>query len=209
MGLGDKIKELYPQLVNEDYTISIGCGKGWHPIILEVCKRIQYSGTRFAQVKEKFGTLRIYMDFYTDGRIALDKIVGMKDGKEVDYKEPDAEVWIRFYDNKDYDLEGSGAKQYHYNPKLDKFYDQDGVEVGGIFDADFVRGRLAQLTGLVDAEPIEEEPVDDVIEWAEKESVKTCEGCGTKEGVTSEGGWIKTLCPTCRNKKNWYDDEED
>ena len=37
-----------------------------------------------------------------------------------------------------------------------------------------------------------------LIEKAEQESGVTCEHCGTKEGVTTEGSWIKTLCPKCR-----------
>jgi hypothetical protein len=40
-----------------------------------------------------------------------------------------------------------------------------------------------------------------VIQEAERESFKTCEYCGTKEDVTVEGGWIKTLCKTCRKKR--------
>jgi hypothetical protein len=40
----------------------------------------------------------------------------------------------------------------------------------------------------------------DIIEEMEKESYKTCEECGTKEKVTTEGdGWLRTLCPGCRS----------
>ena len=42
--------------------------------------------------------------------------------------------------------------------------------------------------------------VFDLISKAEQESFKICEGCGTKENVTTEGGWILTLCKTCRKK---------
>lgn len=37
---------------------------------------------------------------------------------------------------------------------------------------------------------------------AEDESYKICEDCGTRDDVTSEGGWIVTLCGKCRNKKD-------
>ena len=40
--------------------------------------------------------------------------------------------------------------------------------------------------------------VYNLIDNAENDSFKTCEYCGTKENVTTEGGWIKTLCKTCR-----------
>jgi len=61
MNIRDQIEEKYPQLVDE--YISLNCGKGWHPIVLEVCERIKYYGAKFAQIKEKFGALRIYMNF--------------------------------------------------------------------------------------------------------------------------------------------------
>jgi len=114
---------------------------------------------------------------------------------------------IRFFDNKEWNND-DGAKRYYYDPKADKFYDLNDRNEINVFDKEFVKGRLAQLTGLVDADPIEEETISDVITWAEHESTKTCEGCGTKKGVTSEGSWIKTLCPKCRSKKNWMDNEE-
>lgn len=46
---------------------------------------------------------------------------------------------------------------------------------------------------------------DDVfklIQEAEWESGKTCERCGTKENVATEGGWILTLCKKCRKARN-------
>jgi FtsZ-binding cell division protein ZapB len=42
--------------------------------------------------------------------------------------------------------------------------------------------------------------IDDLIYQAEEESYETCEACGSKENVTSEGSWITTLCQKCRNK---------
>lgn len=38
----------------------------------------------------------------------------------------------------------------------------------------------------------------DLIDAAEKESYTICEECGTKENVTTSGGWLKTLCEKCR-----------
>ena len=40
MNIRDQIEEKYPQLVDE--YISLNCGKGWHPIVLEVCERIKF-----------------------------------------------------------------------------------------------------------------------------------------------------------------------
>ena len=40
--------------------------------------------------------------------------------------------------------------------------------------------------------------IENLIDKAEAESYKTCESCGTKEEVASEGSWVTTLCKTCR-----------
>lgn len=36
------------------------------------------------------------------------------------------------------------------------------------------------------------------IHLAEQESYQTCEDCGTKENVSTSGGWLLTLCEECR-----------
>jgi len=38
----------------------------------------------------------------------------------------------------------------------------------------------------------------DMIERMEDLSSEICEECGSAFGVTTEGGWIKTLCADCR-----------
>jgi len=43
--------------------------------------------------------------------------------------------------------------------------------------------------------------VYDLIYKAEQESFKTCEHCGTKKNVTTEGGWLLTLCSVCKNAR--------
>lgn len=43
--------------------------------------------------------------------------------------------------------------------------------------------------------------IDARIHAAELESYQTCERCGSKESVTSEGIWITTLCEKCRCRK--------
>jgi hypothetical protein len=46
-----------------------------------------------------------------------------------------------------------------------------------------------------------EPEVAQIIREAEAESFRICEECGTLENVTSEGDWIKTLCPACRQER--------
>lgn len=45
------------------------------------------------------------------------------------------------------------------------------------------------------------EQIEALVTEAEKEAYKTCETCGTKENVTIEGSWIRTLCRSCREKR--------
>ena len=66
----------------EETCMAWGCehGDGWFPIILGLCEcidlRVKHRGIefRFAQIKEKFGTLRVYCygsDDYIDGAIRM------------------------------------------------------------------------------------------------------------------------------------------
>lgn len=48
----------------------------------------------------------------------------------------------------------------------------------------YVGGSTAEINKLIDV--------------AEEESYKICEDCGSREEVTSEGRWVKTLCKKCR-----------
>jgi len=69
--LEKKLVEQYPDALSEyggdaRYTCmawGFECGNGWHKIIEELCEKIaNIPGFKFAQVKEKFGTLTIYYD---------------------------------------------------------------------------------------------------------------------------------------------------
>ena len=51
----------------------IEVGDGWYDILDELCERIQthcdnngYDEVRFSQIKEKYGTLRVYVNFGSD-----------------------------------------------------------------------------------------------------------------------------------------------
>jgi len=46
-----------------------------------------------------------------------------------------------------------------------------------------------------------QDEVYDLIEKAEMESGKICEECGTQDEVTTEGGWVLTLCKKCRETR--------
>lgn len=178
------------------------CGDGWHGILAEVCRRMQGRGIKIIQAKEKFGGLRIYLNNYAPYRICCLEIVGFKNGEFVDKSTPESDILIKFLDNLEYDPSKMDSGEYFYRPDKDQFYRLRGyLEIVKLKDEDFIKGRLSQLTGLVEAIPIEEEDVNDIIAWAESESFKTCEMCGSKENVTIQGNWIKTLCADCHDKR--------
>jgi formylmethanofuran dehydrogenase subunit E len=44
--------------------------------------------------------------------------------------------------------------------------------------------------------------ISDIINTAEEKSAVTCEECGSNDGVKiRSGGWLRTLCETCYNKR--------
>jgi len=120
--LQQKFQEDFPQFfvdLNGDPTKTcmsaahggIAIGEGWHDLLRTLCEdlsKVAGPDFKFEQIKEKFGTLRIY---------------------------------------------SSGSNE--------------------------------ETNKLIDA--------------AEAASQDICENCGTKEGVTLEGRWIRALCPSCRN----------
>jgi hypothetical protein len=70
-----KFQKKYPNLFDiGGYFISFGFGEGWEPIVDEALQKIQKLNEeldeghkiKIVQVKEKFGGLRIYTNFYTD-----------------------------------------------------------------------------------------------------------------------------------------------
>jgi hypothetical protein len=63
----DRMKLKYPKLFDGVF-ISFGCGEGWEPIVESVLEKLDKMDCEItvAQVKEKFGGLRIYVNNGTD-----------------------------------------------------------------------------------------------------------------------------------------------
>lgn len=68
------ITEVDPTLKNNLMAFGLDCGEGWHPLIKELLDRLQslvnsvspdLNNFRIVQIKEKWGTLRIYTNFST------------------------------------------------------------------------------------------------------------------------------------------------
>lgn len=61
-----------PTLKNNLMAFGFMCGKGWYPLIIELLDKLQaiedrdQKGLEVLEVKEKFGTLRVYTSYATD-----------------------------------------------------------------------------------------------------------------------------------------------
>ena len=122
-----------------------------------------------------------------------------------------------------YKLQQKLAKKY---PKIFRYIGGDprktcmafGIETGdGWYD--IINGLCEQIVkidplGNVRASQVKEkfgglrfcvvgatEEIYSLIDTAEAMSFETCEDCGTREGVTTEGGYLLTLCRKCRKKQ--------
>jgi len=82
MKLNDKeysIIEPDPTLKNNLMAFGFDCGNGWYPLIFELLDKIQayvdtnseYKDIRVTQVKEKWGGLRVYLNFGTNEVFSL------------------------------------------------------------------------------------------------------------------------------------------
>ena len=77
----DSLLEKYPQLFKNatnrysPMVFGIECGPGWRSIIESVCRLLEGKDVVFDQVKEKYGSLRIYWsgpdDGFVEGVIAM------------------------------------------------------------------------------------------------------------------------------------------
>lgn len=74
------------------------------------------------------------------------------------------------------------------------------IDPGPEFKATQVKEKFGGLRFYTTSVPTDKSRVvSNRISEAEAESYKTCEDCGTKDGVSTEGpGWIGTLCGSCR-----------
>ena len=58
-----ELKQKYP-MFSEIHPCNFGCGEGWKPIIQNLCEQIHNlePTIKVVQIKEKFGSLRFYID---------------------------------------------------------------------------------------------------------------------------------------------------
>lgn len=66
--IGDNLKDLYDDFPNSLSNVRsyAECGSGWKPLIRKCLEVYEKHGAKVAQIKEKFGGLRIYFDLPDD-----------------------------------------------------------------------------------------------------------------------------------------------
>lgn len=89
-----------------------------------------------------------------------------------------------------------GTVEDGWVPILDRLA-ADLVQMGWDRRLDQVKEKFGTLRFYV---PQETEEMSRRIEEAEDESARTCEDCG-RPGVLRFGGWLKTLCDGCEEKR--------
>jgi len=139
------------------------CDDGWYSILYDTCTIINdmislnihlYPQVEFGQVKEKFGTLRIYFDQFP---LSKEKFLETDEARRsYEYNIP---LWVRIFSK----IKQSIKENYMYKKYLKNISKHYSF-------------------------------FDDVIDYAEYLSAKTCEVCGNSGVLCGRGGWLKTLC---------------
>ena len=90
-----KLVEKYPT-VFKDYggdmrqtcmAWGIACGNGWYDILDDLCNYLEFHGVVAAQVKEKFGGLRFYINPIEDENVSWEEVhERIHDAEEKSYK---------------------------------------------------------------------------------------------------------------------------
>ena len=100
--------------------------------------------------------------------------------------------WINFYKNPIFPV-GEG-----WRPLVTKLC-QDIINIEPTVEVSQVKEKYGGLRFYINCGTDE---IYNLIDKAETESLTICEECGTKENVTTSGGWLLTLCLKCRQERN-------
>jgi hypothetical protein len=95
---------------------------------------------------------------------------------------------------------GSGWNDIIYNT-LEQIEKLDVTKELRIFVIKEKYGSLRiQIWKYSDSDPTINLYIDDIIHSAEKESINTCENCGSKENIITRKGYIQHICKSCNEK---------
>lgn len=188
--------EKYPELFKQ-YTMSmsetcmcwgIECGAGWVGILEFMCKRMESLRLKFdmviefSQIKEKFGTLRVYYDVrygpsWTQRKYlpyTLAHWFAHNNGKL---------LWM-------FSSRTANKIRFRLWKLVNKLATRLLLKDGKLY------GEFGDPNSIVNVR------IENIINFAELMSEVTCENCGTTIGVSTNGrGWITTLCNTCRTTR--------
>ena len=174
------------------YPIVMGfdVGDGWRAIIETLCSTLDHIHKVYGviciahQVKEKFAGLRFY--YTTD----IDPVVLIR--KEAWWL--NIFKWFYAYERIWWRIPFLDRLRFYYTPASVHI----GVKYLRITDDGYKLKHpeyenISEIFGMIDG----------AVRMAEAMSYKTCEVCGTTEGVKVDNSyyWIVTLCPACTHKR--------
>lgn len=84
-----------------------------------------------------------------------------------------------------------------WRPLVEKLVD-DIIKIDPEIEISQIKEKFGGLRFYID---YGNDEIYDLISKAEDESYKICEECGTRDKVTTKGGWLLTLCPKCRKER--------
>ena len=197
--LQDKLFNTYPDIFRDkDKSCQETCmcwgistGDGWYAILDDLCKNLtmikeKYDVATIAdQVKEKYGTLRFYFHTENGPRWTY------SDFKLINY------IYMNRY---------CKLPQWLFNIMnkpisiLYSYYSDRSQKLDGKVKID--RHSLGWTSHGVQvfAGPGVRRSIDEYVNQAENFTCITCEDCGMTGATQNDGGWISTLCESCRNK---------
>ena len=198
--LEQKLFDKYPMFRDRTKSIQESCmpwgietGPGWYHILDYLCETLARIEERhgveviFDQVKEKYGTLRVYYHItygprWTPTRQLFPWQLEKRFGWPQRYK-----WWKPLH----------LAKRY---PK----WKLDGKLMTEVFNNGWVShgGEKMLATERVERE------VGLAVQIADAMSEMTCESCGMTGATQNQGGWVSPLCDACRKRRNEPESDE-
>lgn len=192
----------YPALFkNKDLSIrescmpwGLECGEGWAGILDAMCEELtriceKYDvQVTFDQIKEKYGSLRVYYSFKTGESWAYKPLLLFRIMKWM----TTLKVWrVRPWKN----AKRCGPPRWTWTAT--HFLRRYNWKLNGHRLIEASRGGWSGA-GLMAAGGGVDSLISDAVHWAERNSYIVCEICGSTVDVTTEGGWVTTYCAKCR-----------
>jgi hypothetical protein len=177
--LEKQLFEKYPKLFSNRENLrsplcyGIECGDGWFNLIDITCKQIQ---NYIDWQRESFASTKQYNRIYSQAKKGNERNLRYYCKNKLGYKTQEE------------------IDEYVKKAKPRETFKEEVVKQVSFFQ---VKEKFAQLCIYTNGA---DDHISGIIRMAEAISACTCEDCGFP-GKVRKGGWIRTLCDTCADKK--------